>query len=43
MHSLWQTPPCIDMIIKKLKVFYAFEDPDTRTYKKAKKFFLKKE
>ena len=39
-----KTPPCIDMIIKKKikKVFYAFEDPDTRTYKKAKKILSKK-
>tara|TARA_B100000963_G_scaffold347456_1_gene353802 strand:+ start:425 stop:1498 length:1074 start_codon:yes stop_codon:yes gene_type:complete len=34
-----KTPPCINIIIKKKikKVFYAFEDPDTRTFKKAKK------
>ena len=34
-----KTPPCVSIIIKKKikKVFYAFEDPDTRTYKKAKK------
>ena len=39
-----KTPPCVDMIIKKKikKVFYAFEDPDTRTYKKAKKILSKK-
>ena len=34
-----KTPPCVNIIIKKKikKVFYAFEDPDTRTFKKAKK------
>ena len=34
-----KTPPCVNIIIKKKikKVFYAFEDPDFRTYKKAKK------
>ena len=33
-----ETPPCTDVIIKKKikKVYYAFEDPDIRTYKKAK-------
>ena len=33
------TPPCTNIIIqKKIKeVYYAFEDPDERTYKKAKK------
>jgi len=37
------TPPCTDIIIKKKikKVFYAFEDPDTRTYKKAKNYLEK--
>ena len=32
------TPPCTNLIKKKKikKVFYCFEDPDTRTYKKAK-------
>jgi diaminohydroxyphosphoribosylaminopyrimidine deaminase/5-amino-6-(5-phosphoribosylamino)uracil reductase len=32
------TPPCTNIIIKKKikNVFYAFEDPDTRTFKKAK-------
>lgn len=32
------TPPCTNIIIKKKikKVFYAFEDPDVRTFKKAK-------
>ena len=35
-----KTPPCVDIIKKKKikKVFYGFEDPDTRTFKKAKKF-----
>ena len=34
-----KTPPCTDIIIKKKikNVFYGFEDPDLRTYKKAKK------
>jgi len=34
-----KTPPCVDIIIKKKikKVFYAFEDPDLRTFKKSKK------
>lgn len=34
-----KTPPCTNIIIKKKikNVFYAFEDPDKRTYKKAKK------
>jgi len=38
-----QTPPCTNIIIKKKikKVFYAFEDPDTRTYKKAKDYLKK--
>ncbi len=33
------TPPCVNIIIrKKIKnVFYAFEDPDLRTFRKAKK------
>ena len=32
------TPPCINIIIKKKikNVYYAFEDPDIRTFKKAK-------
>jgi diaminohydroxyphosphoribosylaminopyrimidine deaminase / 5-amino-6-(5-phosphoribosylamino)uracil reductase len=32
------TPPCVNMIIKKKikKVFYSFNDPDLRTFKKAK-------
>tara|TARA_B100001057_G_scaffold324801_1_gene324992 strand:+ start:242 stop:1315 length:1074 start_codon:yes stop_codon:yes gene_type:complete len=35
-----ETPPCISIIIKKRikSVFYAFEDPDIRTFKKAKRF-----
>ena len=39
-----KTPPCVDIITrKKIKnVFYAFEDPDTRTFKKAKKILNKK-
>ncbi len=39
-----KTPPCVDIIIKKkIKyVFYAFEDPDMRTFKKAKKFLAQK-
>ena len=34
-----KTPPCVNIIIKKKikEVYYAFEDPDSRTYKKAKK------
>ena len=34
-----KTPPCTDIIIKKKikNVYYAFEDPDIRTHKKAKK------
>ena len=34
-----KTPPCVDIIIKKKikKVFYAFEDPDDRSFKRAKK------
>ncbi len=33
-----KTPPCTNLIIKKKikKVYYAFEDPDKRTFKKAK-------
>ena len=33
-----KTPPCTNIIIKKRikKVYYSFEDPDTRTFKKAK-------
>ena len=39
-----KTAPCTNIIIKKKikKVYYAFEDPDKRTYKKAKKILLKK-
>ena len=38
------TPPCTDIIKKKKieKVFYNFNDPDKRTYKKAKKILKKK-
>jgi diaminohydroxyphosphoribosylaminopyrimidine deaminase/5-amino-6-(5-phosphoribosylamino)uracil reductase len=38
------TPPCVNIIIKKKikNVFYAFEDPDIRTFKKAKKFLSRK-
>ena len=38
------TPPCINIIKKKKirKVYYAFNDPDTRTNKKAKEILLKK-
>ena len=34
-----KTPPCVNLIIKKKikSVYYAFEDPDVRTFKKAKK------
>ena len=36
-----KTPPCVNLIIKKKikNVYYAFEDPDVRTFKKAKKIF----
>ena len=39
-----KTPPCTNIIIKKKikKVFYAFEDPDVRTFRKAKKILSKK-
>ncbi len=39
-----KTPPCTNIIIKKKikNVFYAFDDPDTRTYKKAKRLLSKK-
>ena len=35
-----KTPPCVNIITKKKikNVYYAFEDPDRRTFKKAKKF-----
>ena len=37
------TPPCVNLIIKKKirNVFYSFEDPDARTYKKAKNILKK--
>lgn len=37
------TPPCTSIIKKKKikKVYYAFDDPDSRTHKKAKKILLK--
>ena len=37
------TPPCVNIIIKKRikNVYYSFEDPDTRTFKKAKNFLKK--
>ena len=39
-----KTPPCVNIIIKKKikKVYYAFEDPDIRTFKKAKKILKTK-
>ncbi len=39
-----KTPPCVDIIIKKKikNVYYAFEDPDIRTFRKAKKIFNQK-
>ena len=39
-----KTPPCVNLIIKKKikKVYYAFEDPDSRTYQKAKKILNSK-
>jgi len=39
-----KTPPCTNIIIKKKikNVYYAFEDPDLRTHKKAKKILKKK-
>ncbi len=39
-----KTPPCVKIIIKKKikNVFYAFEDPDLRTFKKAKRILSKK-
>lgn len=38
------TPPCVNIIEKKKikNVYYGFEDPDTRTFKKAKKILKKK-
>ena len=39
-----KTPPCTNLIIKKKikSVFYSFEDPDNRTFKKAKKILNEK-
>ena len=39
-----KTPPCVNIIVKKKikKVYYAFEDPDKRTFKKAKKILNSK-
>ena len=39
-----KTPPCTNIIIKKKikKVFYSFEDPDKRTFKKSKKILSQK-
>ena len=39
-----KTPPCVDIIVKKKikNVFYAFEDPDVRTFKKANKILKNK-
>ena len=39
-----KTPPCTSIIIRKKikKVFYGFEDPDIRTFKKAKKILKTK-
>tara|TARA_Y100000768_G_scaffold382454_1_gene362805 strand:- start:3156 stop:4220 length:1065 start_codon:yes stop_codon:yes gene_type:complete len=39
-----KTPPCVNIIIKKKikNVYYAFEDPDTRTFKNAKKILKQK-
>ena len=39
-----RTPPCVNIIIKKKikNVYYAFEDPDPRTFKKAKKILNEK-
>ena len=38
------TPPCVNVIIKKKikNVYYAYDDPDPRTYKKAKVILKKK-
>ncbi len=38
------TPPCTNIIVKKKikEVFYGFEDPDLRTFRKAKKILKKK-
>ena len=39
-----KTPPCIDLIKRKniKKVYYCYDDPDLRTFKKAKKILKKK-
>ena len=39
-----KTPPCVNIIIKKKikKVFYSNNDPDIRTYQKAKKILIAK-
>ena len=39
-----KTPPCINIIVKKKikNVYYGFEDPDLRTFKKAKKILNQK-
>lgn len=39
-----ETPPCTNLIIKKKikNVFYSFEDPDKRTFRKAKKILNKR-
>jgi len=39
-----KTPPCINIIIRKKikKVYYAFNDPDIRTFKKAKEILKSK-
>jgi pyrimidine deaminase RibD-like protein len=39
-----KTPPCIDLIRKKKikQVYYCYNDPDQRTFKKAKKILKKK-
>ena len=39
-----KTPPCVNIIAKKKikNVYYCFEDPDVRTFKKAKKFLKSK-
>ena len=43
LHSLWLTPPCVNIIIKKKikNVYYAFEDPD-KNFQKSKKILKKK-
>ena len=40
-----KTPPCVNLIIKKKikEVYYAFEDPDIRTFKKAKQILKSKD